>query len=141
MELSDIAGDGFFTWNIYNNQQKPWVVRSVIGSRPVGLQRWYGSLSRSFWHLQAQLVTPYLVIFSVAAVVSVVSLAVKGKLFLEGLRSLNANAGPVTLDGVNVSAELVQLAPIVEITHKFADNLRARKKLYCAAALLAIEGT
>jgi hypothetical protein len=90
--------------------------------------------------LQAQLVAPYLVIFSVAVVLSAVTLVVKGKLFLEGLRSLNANAGPITLDGVDVSAELAQLAPIVEIQQKFEDNSRARKKLYCSAALLVIEG-
>jgi hypothetical protein len=85
-------------------------------------------------------VTPYLVIFSIATVVSVVTLAVKGKLFLEGLRSLNVKAGPITLDGVEVSAKLALLPSIVEIKRKFDDNLRARKKLYCSAALLAIEG-
>jgi hypothetical protein len=53
---------------------------------------------------------------------------------------LDANAGPITLDGVEVSAELAQLAPIVAIKQKFADNLRSRKKLYCSAALLAVEG-
>ncbi len=83
---------------------------------------------------------PYLVVFCVAAIVSVVTLAVKGKLFLEGLRSLNAIAGPITLDGVEVAAELAQLSPIVGIKQKFDENLRARKKLYCTAALLAIEG-
>jgi hypothetical protein len=70
----------------------------------------------------------------------VVTLAVKGKLFCEGLGSLDANAGPITLDGVEVSAELAQLAPVVAIRQKFADNLRARKKIYCSAALLAVEG-
>jgi hypothetical protein len=139
MELSDIVGDGFLTSSIYQNQQKQWVV--CIPSRHCRLFRSDGTaVSGSCWPLQAQLVIPYLVVFSVAAVVSVVTLAVKGKLFHEGVRSLNPIAGPITLDGVEVAAELAQLSPIVGIKQKFEENLRARKKLYCTAALLAIEG-
>ena len=60
MELFDISSDFLFTWSVYENQQKPWV---------------------------AQLVTPYLVVFGVAALVSLFTLVQKGGLLFAKLRS------------------------------------------------------
>jgi hypothetical protein len=54
------TGDALFTWTVYENQQKPWV---------------------------AQLVTPYLVVFGFAALVSLFTLVRKGRLLFAKLRS------------------------------------------------------
>jgi hypothetical protein len=65
LEISDISGDCFTTLNVVQNQQKPWV---------------------------AKLATPYVVCFSIAGFVSLITMVEKGKLLLQKLRSGRARS-------------------------------------------------
>jgi hypothetical protein len=66
------SGDSLFTWNVYvNSSRKPWV---------------------------AELVTPYLVLFSIAAVVSLATLIKKGMLLVQKFRSRRHSAEADGLD-------------------------------------------
>ena len=60
--------------------------------------------------------TPYIVVFSVAAVVSVSTISMKAKLFIEHLREssvhpevLASRVGPIRIDTIEFPADLAQL--------------------------------
>jgi hypothetical protein len=93
--------------------------------------------------LQAELAVPQTIFFGIAAIVSLGTLGYKAKLFVDGIRSFQASpvTGRIMLYGVEVPAELAQLAPIKELKKRLDENRLACKKLYSAAALGAFEGT
>ena len=67
--------------------------------------------------MQRKLVIPYLVFFSVAAVVSVFPIGPKTLLFVSSSRSPHAKLqhGPVKLDGAEFPAELAKLEAVTQL--------------------------
>jgi hypothetical protein len=110
--------------------------------RGIGCSHCSSYIQTSFF-VQRQLVIPYLVFCSVAAVVSVFALGQKTLLFVSSTRSRHADVqhGPVKLDGVEFSAELAELEAVKRLKEKFDENHLERSRLYWAILLGVCEGT
>ena len=91
--------------------------------------------------------TPYIVIFSLATVVSVSTIALKVKTFVEYFKEHHAHpevlasrVGPIRIDGIEFPAEFAQLEAVQELKKSCSANRRDRKMLYCAVILGLLEG-
>ena len=102
-----------------------------------------------------QLLVPYIVVFSVASVVSVGALAQKARLFVQQIQERHRavsegeagdgdddDHGDVTilLENVEIPAEFVRLACIKALKAKFNENLVERRRLFCDLLLGLFEG-
>jgi hypothetical protein len=102
-----------------------------------------------------QLVVPYIVVFSLASVVSVGTLVQKVRLFFQQIRERRRAAhagdgsdrenddrgnGPILLDGVEISAEFAGAARIKQLKANFDENRLERRKLFCGVLLGFFEG-
>jgi hypothetical protein len=93
------------------------------------------------------LLTPYIVIFSLATVVSVSTIALKVKTFVEHFKEHHAHpevlasrVGPIRIDAIEFPAEFAQLEAVQELKKSFRANHRGRLKLICALILGLLEG-
>ena len=102
-----------------------------------------------------QLLVPYIVVFSVASVVSVGALAQKARVFVQQIQERHRavsegeagdgdddDHGDVTilLENVEIPAEFVRLACIKALKAKFNENLVERRRLFCDLLLGLFEG-
>jgi hypothetical protein len=102
-----------------------------------------------------QLVVPYIVVFSLASVVSVGTLVQKARLFSKQIRERRRAAhagdgsdaetddrgnGPILLDGVEISAEYTGEDRIKQLKANFDENHLERRKLFCDVLLGFFEG-
>ena len=102
-----------------------------------------------------QLLVPYIVVFSVASIVSVGALAQKARLFGQQIQERHravheGEAGdgddddhgdvPILLENVEIPAEFVRLACIKALKAKFNENLIERRRLFCDLLLGLFEG-
>jgi hypothetical protein len=93
------------------------------------------------------LLTPYIIIFSLATVVSVSTIVLKVKTFVEYFKEQNTHpevlarrVGPIRFDAIEFPAEFAQLEAVQELKKSFRANHRDRLKLYCALILGLLEG-
>jgi len=102
-----------------------------------------------------QLVVPYIVVFSLASVVSVGTLVQKARLFSKQIRERRRAAhagdgsdggtsdrdnGSILLGGVEISAEFAGVDRIKQLKANFDENHLERRKLFCDVLLGFFEG-
>ena len=102
-----------------------------------------------------QLVVPYIVVFSVASVVSVGALVQNVRLFYQQIRERRRAAhagdgsdggtsdrdnGSILLGGVEISAEFAGVNRIKQLKATFDENHREHRKLFCGVLLGFFEG-
>jgi hypothetical protein len=117
LEAWDICGDSFTTFEVYSNQQKPWV-QSVL--------------------------VPYITFWGVASILSVINIALKLKQLacLIRARAMPA-AATVTVDklgNVIVPRVLGANPAVVQLHQRFVDFKEAQTKFLASIALLLCEG-
>jgi hypothetical protein len=93
------------------------------------------------------LLTPYIVMFSLATVVSVSTIALKVKTFVEHFQEHHAHpevlarrGGPIRIDAIEFPAEFAQLETVLELKKTCRANRHDRRMLYCSVILGLLEG-
>ena len=118
-QLLDDAADFFMTLSIWENQHKPWVRNMAI---------------------------PSVCVFGIALVASLGTMAQKIRLFVAShaahamAGNVNDAARPVSIGGVEVSADLAQRPALRELKTKFDENQLDIHRIGCTLVLAFLEG-
>ena len=118
-QLLDDAADFFMTLSIWENQHKPWVRNMAI---------------------------PSVCVFGIALVASLGTMAQKIRLFVAShaahamAGNVNDAARPVSIGGVEVSADLAQRPALRELKSKFDENQLDIHRIGCTLVLALLEG-
>jgi hypothetical protein len=112
------VGDGFTTWNIWQNQHKPWVRNMAI---------------------------PAVCVFGIATLTSVGTLVRKVVLFASVRRHASRNSNHaadavVLVGGVEVAGSIAQHPAIRELKEQFEENVFEINRIGCTLLLAALEG-
>ncbi len=115
-QLLDDAADFFMTRSIWENQHKPWVRNMAI---------------------------PSVCVFGIALLASLGTMAQKIRLFIASHSAhamANDAAIPVSIGGVEVSADLAQRPALRELKTKFDENQFDMHRIGCTLVLALLEG-